>query len=90
MMNVQQKPFGITYCNMHPGQEDFNGFFTGNDRLILTSLSNLIYDVDRLQSVLLMTPVVKGLIIVFDPQFDMIYILRCPTALLGFPLLGVS
>ena len=34
MMNVQQKPFGITYCIMHPGQEDFNGFFTGNDRLM--------------------------------------------------------
>jgi len=33
-MNVQQKPFGITYCNMHPGQEDFNGFFTGNDCLM--------------------------------------------------------
>ena len=33
-MNVQQKPFGITYCNMHPGQEDFKGFFTGNDCLM--------------------------------------------------------
>ena len=34
MMNVQQKPFGIAYCNMHPGQEDFNRFFAGSDRLM--------------------------------------------------------
>ena len=34
MMNVQQNPFGITYYNMHPGQEDFNGYFTGKDCLM--------------------------------------------------------
>lgn len=34
MMNVQQEPFGIAYCNMHPWQEDFKGFFAGSDRLM--------------------------------------------------------
>lgn len=31
MMNIQQKPFGIADCNMHPRQKDFHRFFARSD-----------------------------------------------------------